>query len=93
MTPGQDGPLEEGTATRGSGRSPGGGHGSPWVMTVPWRVKWQPAPVFLPGESHGQKILWATVCGVPKGWTQLSTDVDILLSQFPQSSFPVPCDG
>ena len=42
MTPGQDGPLEEGTATRGSGRSPGGGHGIPWVMTVPWRVKWQP---------------------------------------------------
>ena len=21
----------------------------------PWRKKWQPAPVFLPGESHGQR--------------------------------------
>ena len=21
----------------------------------PWRRKWQPAPVFLPGESHGQR--------------------------------------
>ena len=21
----------------------------------PWRRKWQPTPVFLPGESHGQK--------------------------------------
>ena len=25
--------------------------------TVPWRRKWQPIPVFLPGESHGQRIL------------------------------------
>ena len=23
----------------------------------PWRRKWQPAPVFLPGEPHGQKSL------------------------------------
>ena len=23
----------------------------------PWRRKWQPAPVFLPGESHGQRSL------------------------------------
>ena len=22
-----------------------------------WRRKWQPSPVFLPGESHGQKSL------------------------------------
>ena len=26
----------------------------PWVEKIPWRRKWQPAPVFLPGESHGQ---------------------------------------
>ena len=24
---------------------------------VPWRRKWQPTPVFLPGESHGQRSL------------------------------------
>ena len=30
---------------------------SPWVGKVPWRRKWQPTPVFLPGESHGQKNL------------------------------------
>ena len=30
---------------------------NPWVGKIPWRRKWQPAPVFLPGESHGQKIL------------------------------------
>ena len=23
----------------------------------PWRRKWQPTPVFLPGESHGQRTL------------------------------------
>ena len=29
----------------------------PWVETTPWRRKWQPTPVFLPGESHGQRKL------------------------------------
>ena len=23
----------------------------------PWRKKWQPMPVFLPGKSHGQRSL------------------------------------
>ena len=27
----------------------------PWVRKIPWRRAWQPTPVFLPGESHGQK--------------------------------------
>ena len=25
----------------------------PWVGKIPWRRKWLPTPVFLPGESHG----------------------------------------
>ena len=25
----------------------------PWVMKMPWRRKWQPTPVRLPGKSHG----------------------------------------
>jgi len=29
----------------------------PWVRKIPWRRKWQPAPVFLSGKSHGQKSL------------------------------------
>ena len=29
----------------------------PWVGKMPWRRAWQPTPVFLPGESHGQKSL------------------------------------
>ena len=26
-----------------------------WVRKIPWRRKWQPTPVFSPGESHGWK--------------------------------------
>ena len=26
-------------------------------LKIPWRGKWQPTPVFLPGESHGQRSL------------------------------------
>ena len=33
-------------------------HGSdPWVRKIPWRREWQPTPVFLAGESHGQRSL------------------------------------
>ena len=28
-----------------------------WVGKIPWRRKWHPTPVFLPGESHGQRSL------------------------------------
>ena len=33
------------------GRSPGD---LLWVWKIPWRRKWQPSPVLLPGKSHGQ---------------------------------------
>ena len=26
---------------------------SPWVEKIPWRMKWQPTPVFLPTEGPG----------------------------------------
>ena len=29
----------------------------PWVRKIPWRRKWQPTAVFLPGEPHGQRSL------------------------------------
>ena len=29
----------------------------PWVRKIPWRQKWWPIPVFLPGKSHGQRSL------------------------------------
>ena len=28
-----------------------------WVGKIPWRRKWQSAPVLLPGKSHGQRSL------------------------------------
>jgi len=30
---------------------------SPWVRKMPWRRVWQPVPLFLPGECHGQRSL------------------------------------
>ena len=30
---------------------------NPWVRKIPWRRKWQPTPVFLPGQFHGQRSL------------------------------------
>ena len=33
-------------------------HGlDPWVGKIPWRRKWHPTPLFLPGKSHGQRSL------------------------------------
>ena len=43
-TPGNAGDIRDKGSVAGSGRSPG-------------RRKWQPAPVLLPGESHGQRSL------------------------------------
>ena len=39
----------------GLGRSPGGGCVN--TLQYSWRGKWQPTPVFLPGESYGQRSL------------------------------------
>ena len=45
-----------------------------WVPSAGWkdlqRRKWQPTPVFLPGESRGQRSL-ATVHGITESRTQL----------------------
>ena len=29
----------------------------PWVGKIPWKRTWKPTPIFLPGESHGQRSL------------------------------------
>ena len=44
---------------------------STWVGKVPWRRPWQPTPLFLPGEPHGQRSLLGYR---PRGrteWTRL----------------------
>jgi len=44
---------------------------------IPWRREWQPTPVFLPGESHGQRSLvgWS-----PWGHTELDTTEQLTVS-------------
>ena len=42
-------------------------HSAPWasqtaqIGKIPWRRAWQAIPLFLPGESHGQRSLAQTV--------------------------------
>ena len=43
-----------------------------WVGKILWRRKWQPNPVFLAGESHGQRSLAGSPWGYKKNQTQLS---------------------
>jgi len=38
-----------------------------------WRRKWQPTPVFLPGEPQGWGAWWAAVYGVAQNWTTEAT--------------------
>ena len=45
--------------------------GSIPVRKIPWRRKWQPASVFLPGEFHGQRSLVGYSPGVAKSQTEL----------------------
>ena len=35
-----------------------------WVGKIPWRRTWQPTPVFLPGEFHGQRSLAGLLGGI-----------------------------
>ena len=43
----------------------------PWVWKIPWRRKWQPTPVLLPGRFHGWRSLAGSVHAVAKSQTQL----------------------
>ena len=48
----------------------------PWVGKIPWGKKWQPTPVFLPGESHGRRSL---VGYSPRGHEESDTTERLLL--------------
>ena len=48
---------------------------NPCVGMTPWSRKWQPTPVFLPGESYGQKSL---VGCSPWGHKELDTQAHTL---------------
>ena len=48
---------------------------SPWVGKIPWRRKWQPTPVVLPGKSHGQRSLEG-----PSPWGHRELDTTLWLN-------------
>ena len=72
--------------------------GHDWVTSLSlftfmhWRRKWQPTPVFLPGESQGRGAWCAAIYGVTQSRTrlkQLSSIVkDQPIDQTPKSSTP-----
>ena len=43
-----------------------------YMYIYPWRRKWQPIPVFLPGNPMDRGAWKATVHGVAKSRTRLS---------------------
>ena len=45
---------------------------NPWVGKIPWRIKQQPSPVFLPGKLHGQ---WSLVGYSPWGRKRVRHDL------------------
>ena len=49
----------------------------PWVGKILWRRAWQSTPVFMPGESHGQKSL---VGYSPRGCKESDTTKQLTLS-------------
>ena len=55
-----------------------GGVGHDWATSLSrltfmhWRRKWQPTPVFSPGESRDGGAWWAAVCGVAQSRTDWS---------------------
>ena len=44
-----------GEESTSQGRRPKTAAFDPWVGKIPWRRKWQPVPVLLPGKSQGQR--------------------------------------
>ena len=45
----------------------------PWVEKFPWRRKWQPTPIFLPGKSHGGRR--SLVAYSPQGLKRVGHDL------------------
>ena len=54
----------------------------PGLGRFPWRRKWQPTAVFLPGESHGQRSLAGYSPYSPWGREATDTTEQLTLSLF-----------
>ena len=61
----------------------------PWVRKIPWRKKWQPTPVFLPGESHGGRSLLGYS---PWGHKESDTTKMTAVTAKSHQSCPTLCD-
>ena len=53
----------------------------PHVGKIPWRRIWQTTSVFLPGGSHGQRSIQATVHRIAKSWTWLKQFIMLAMYQ------------
>ena len=53
--------------------------------SIPWRKKWQPNPVLLPGKSQGQSSL---VGYSPWGCKELDTTEQLHFTSLPESHCP-----
>ena len=62
----------------------------PWIGKIPWRRKWQPTPIFLPGESHGQRSL---VGYSPWGHKELDTTERLSTHAYTSQSESAGCTG
>ena len=56
---------------------------SDWIRKNPWRRKWWPTSVFLPGKSHGQRSL---VGYSPQGRKELGTTERLSVHDYNQGS-------
>ena len=54
-----------------------------WVRKISWSRNWQPTPVFLPGESHGQRSLAGY-----RAWGRKELETTQWLNTHAGSSFP-----
>ena len=62
-----------------SKESTGSAGDDPWVRKIPWRSEWQPTPVFLSGELHGQRSLAGYSPGLQKAGRGRAANTDTAL--------------
>ena len=62
---------------------------TPWVGKIPWRRKWQPPPVFLPGKSPGQRSL----AGYSPWGCKASNTTEYAHMQYSVKNFPLPANN